>query len=70
MLNSRIIKLLQKIEWKGSVDYSIGVETCPCCGKRGNVRKESQWYQGHSDTCELNNLINELTDNQQFDPDA
>ena len=55
------MQLLKNIEWKGQSDYSIGVKTCPCCGRRGNIRKESKWYQGHSEECEFNRLMNDLS---------
>ena len=57
-MNERIVKLLRQIEWRGHAD--IGVWTCPCCARRGRVREDSEWYQGHSETCELNNIMNEL----------
>jgi len=58
--DNEILLLLKAIEWKGASDYSIGVKTCPFCNRRGGVRKESQWYQGHSDICKLNALIQKL----------
>ena len=61
-IKERVMRLLKHIEWSGPADYSIGVKTCPWCGRRGNVRKESEWYEGHSEECELGNLMNDLID--------
>jgi len=55
-----MLSLLKQIEWSGGSDYSIGVKTCPCCNHRGNVSKQSQWYQGHSEKCNLKKMIDKL----------
>ena len=57
--NGRLRKALEKIEWNGPADYSIGVRTCPYCGQRGDVREESKWYQGHLPDCEIGKLLEE-----------
>ncbi len=58
-MNDRINKLLRKIEWQGAADYSIGIKTCPCCRRRGNCSASSEWFEGHSDDCELQKMIEE-----------
>lgn len=58
--DNEMLSLLKSIEWKGASDYSIGVKTCPYCNRRGGVKKESTWYQGHSDSCKLNDAIQML----------
>ena len=60
-MKERMLQLLKIIEWKGPSDSSIGVRTCPYCGHRGGIKKESYLYEGHSELCELNKMIQELS---------
>jgi hypothetical protein len=55
--NDRLREVLEEIEWNGPSDYSIGVRTCPYCGRRGDVSKESKWWEGHSADCEIGKLL-------------
>jgi len=58
-MKEKILNLLEKIEWIGPVDFSIGVSTCPCCRRRKDI---PGWKgQGHSEGCELALLIKELS---------
>ena len=61
IMKERILQILKRIEWRGPSDYSIGVSTCPYCRRRGGIRKESDLYEGHSESCELNKMIQELS---------